>query len=715
MNVQRKFVGLKQIRWQAKSEASTVFAGITENHLQFLDEEVDLSTSFHFLDDLVPENSNSKDNQQNNLLNISNVQENNSNNCDELCLSSDGLNKSNNNDYMEIGDVIEDGVICVRHDLFNRSNSSDSSISEASDAEAEVDGLSQKLCLWNVQYNITRDACRTLLQILKPLHPELPLDPRTLNQTPRKAAVQNLRNGSYAHVGLISGLQKRVESGLKIDGNMRIGIDVNIDGINMTKSTITDVWPILCRSLDLKDSRPFVVGFFVGTGKPDPLEDYLHSFIEETLQLFNDTLTVGESKYEVYIRCFICDAPARQYIKRIVGHASYNACERCKQSGDYNFNRMCYATRIIEFRSDEDFIHQSDPEHHVGVSPLLRLNLKMVSQFALDPFHLVLEGVVKRYLMFVLRGTKSGMRLRGESILEISRRLVELRKYIPMEFARKPVGLEQLGKWKGTQLRFFLLYGGCVVLKDVVAEILYKLFIMLQIAIIIFSVQKLIDDENYFSFAKDLIVQFVILSSNKDIFGEKFCVYNIHGLLHLYEDVRRYGEISSINAFPFESFLGIFKQMLRSPTKPIQQLFRRLAERNFLDDFCERTINFQSHLRPKNPVHGTNNYKILTSSLFTLSSVHRRDSYFQYKGNVASVCSIQKLENGDVVIIANICDTKTHFFDYPCKSSYFGIYNLGCMKWTQTNVIIPINAVTTKYVVLPYKNDNIAIPLLHSF
>lgn len=107
-------------------------------------------------------------------------------------------------------------------------------------------------------------------------------------------------------------------------------------------------------------------------------------------------------------------------------HASYNACERCRQPGDYIFNRMCYATRIIGLRSDEDFIYQSNPEHHDGVSPLLRLNLKMVSQFVLDPFHLVLEGVVKRYLKFILRGTKSGMRLRGESILEISRRLVAL-------------------------------------------------------------------------------------------------------------------------------------------------------------------------------------------------------------------------------------------------------------------------------------------------
>lgn len=135
--------------------------------------------------------------------------------------------------------------------------------------------------------------------------------------------------------------------------------------------------------------------------------------------------------------------------------------------------------------------------------------------------------------------------------------------------------------------------------------------------------------------------------------------------------------------------------MLRSPTKSTQQLWRRLAERNCLNNFSGRAVDFQSHLRPKNPVQGTNNYKTLTSSLFTLSSVHRRDSYFQYKGGVASVCSIQKLESGDVVIVANICDTNRNFFDYPYKCSYFGIYNLGNMKWTQRNVVIPVDAVTT--------------------
>lgn len=53
-NLQGRFVGLKQIRRQAKSEASAVFAKITDSDLQFLNEKIDLSTSFHFIqDDLV--------------------------------------------------------------------------------------------------------------------------------------------------------------------------------------------------------------------------------------------------------------------------------------------------------------------------------------------------------------------------------------------------------------------------------------------------------------------------------------------------------------------------------------------------------------------------------------------------------------------------------------------------------------------------------------
>ena len=86
--------------------------------MQFLDEEVDLSTSFHFPEDnlISGSSNNDKENQQNNLLNISNQQDNNSN-CNEL-------SNAENNDDMETDHIIKEDVIRVRHDLFNRSSSS---------------------------------------------------------------------------------------------------------------------------------------------------------------------------------------------------------------------------------------------------------------------------------------------------------------------------------------------------------------------------------------------------------------------------------------------------------------------------------------------------------------------------------------------------------------------------------------------------------------
>jgi len=37
------------------------------------------------------------------------------------------------------------------------------------------------------------------------------------------------------------------------------------------------------------------------------------------------------------------------------------------------------------------------------------------------------------------------------------------------------------------------------------------------------------------------------------------------GLLHLLQDVRNYGALDNVSAFPFESFLGKLKKKVRRP------------------------------------------------------------------------------------------------------------------------------------------------------
>ena len=39
---------------------------------------------------------------------------------------------------------------------------------------------------------------------------------------------------------------------------------------------------------------------------------------------------------QVELSCFICDTPARAYIKQVKGHSGYYGCDKCKQKGAWD-------------------------------------------------------------------------------------------------------------------------------------------------------------------------------------------------------------------------------------------------------------------------------------------------------------------------------------------------------------------------------------------
>ena len=54
---------------------------------------------------------------------------------------------------------------------------------------------------------------------------------------------------------------------------------------------------------------------------------------------------------------------------------------------------------------------------------------------------------------------------------------------------------------------------------------------------------------------------------------------NIHGLVHLSDDVKIHGNLDLISAFPYENFLGELKKMVQGPCNPLSQVIHRLSER----------------------------------------------------------------------------------------------------------------------------------------
>lgn len=179
----------------------------------------------------------------------------------------------------------------------------DSSLSE-SNQKSDVEPLVVRLRRWYSSSHANLTQLKMLLTELKPDHPDLPLDPRCIVLTPVYVNIKALNNGSYIHVGIKQGLVKRMVNGIK-PNCLQLDIDINIDDLPISKSSSVDVWPILGRCIGLYDQRPFVIGLFCGSGKPEPLDLYLKDFIDELKVLQNDGINYNHQIFRVFIKCLI--------------------------------------------------------------------------------------------------------------------------------------------------------------------------------------------------------------------------------------------------------------------------------------------------------------------------------------------------------------------------------------------------------------------------
>ena len=78
----------------------------------------------------------------------------------------------------------------------------------------------------------------------------------------------------------------------------------------------------------------------------------------------------------------------------------------------------------------------------------------------------------------------------------------------------------------------------------------------------------------YCDYAHDLLVLFVHHFGG--LYGRNMLVYNVHGLVHLVNDVRKFGSLDNVSSFPFENFLQSLK-MVRKPTYPLPQMLKRMS------------------------------------------------------------------------------------------------------------------------------------------
>jgi hypothetical protein len=598
--------------------------------------------------------------------------------------------------------------------LLNSSEPDSSDTGESDSQESASYSIDSELRSWAVNHSVTHSALHDLLQTLKKhscFH-HLPSDSRTLLRTPRQTEVTELKPGIYCHFGIENEL-KRLLSDVKGNIMPKITLQMNVDGLPITKSTNRQFWPILIHFMEINSI--FVSGIYCGDKKPECVNNFLSKTVSELEALMRFGLEIDKKRIPVFFNAFVCDAPARAYITAIKNHTGYYGCGKCCAKGEWIKGRVVITELDAQLRTNESFRHQSDENHHLGISELVKLEVDLIRDFPYEYMHLVCLGVVKKLLKIWIRGDFRIFRLGSHQIESISEALLSLRPSIPVEFARKPRSLRELDRWKATEFRQFLLYSGPVVLKNNLPTEHYELFMCLHVAITI-----LIGKTTYLThnqFANELLRYFV--QKLEILYGKEHISYNVHGLIHLSEDARSHGPLDCFSAYKFENHLGTIKRLLKSPTFPLQQVHRRLVEKqnaHKLKNLLESDIQFlKPHSNgPTSISHGLEQFALVKFKSFEINCSKFGNNICQLEnGALVKVENILKDENCEYLICGYEYKQKRNFYTIPCESSQLSSYVVErhcdlLHSW-------PISSLRAKCVLLPAcDNKSVVFPLLHS-
>jgi len=407
----------------------------------------------------------------------------------------------------------------------------------------------------------------------------LPKDVRTFLNTPRNdIVVSTVEPGEYIHFDLEESINQCLTriSPIPVIVN-HLEIDFNTDGCTLYKSGIIHIWPIQIRIANIQHTRPIVIGIYKGTQKPLDPNAFFDKFVIDIRRIMsNGGIFFHDKQIPLRLRCFIADAPARAFILNHRSHMSTYPCSKCTVSGTRSEGRNVFNGVSHKLRTDDEYIKCLDEEHHKdGKSPLSNLPIGMVSQVPLEYMHLVCLGVMKKLLSAWIFGKFSRLsKLSGASISLMSTRINILKKYCPLDFARRPKSLDMCSKYKATEFRQFLLYISPTVTYDILNKEIYKHFLLLHAAMRILISNS--QSERHLKFAELALQKFVLRCEN--LYGSNFSTYNVHGLLHLTNDVRHFGNLDSFSAFTYENNMSIFRKYCRKPDRLLQQFFCRIAE-----------------------------------------------------------------------------------------------------------------------------------------
>jgi hypothetical protein len=484
-------------------------------------------------------------------------------------------------------------------------------------------------------------------------------------------------------------------------------LDINIDGIQIFKNSeqSSSVIPILgrihsvspnfqcaCDKVIFDDSLPFVIGFYNGKKDPNPKE-FLARLIDELVRLSPDHSIASNTANRpctVMLRVVIADSPMRSYLKRTKGHSGFYACDRCKQRGVKVDNITRYEEVNATRRTDDLFLTyfktESNGDEHIvdpsDVSPFIKLKFPMVSGFTAEVMHTLYSGTFGRRLEGLYSVRNEG-KLGTNQLATVNQRLKRFRVCLLYEFDRPVRQLSSCANYKAHELRQFLYYQLYPAFRGVVSTNDLNHLLLLQYSMLLlggFGHQPVPD--------ADIDEATTALKAYSSGLQERQipCRFLNHYITHLPEDVKNFQcGIESLSAFPFESFMKVFRQLTRSGHLLAEQIRNRLVERskyllpsNEDGDLLtgKEFINLNKEKKILFKARGTKRPKTLTFPNFKISNRFPNNFCFLNNSNIFVCTDILKYptKSSKYRLIGHTFRQIEDAFLEPFRSSRFNIY-----------------------------------------
>lgn len=198
---------------------------------------------------------------------------------------------------------------------------------------------------------------------------------------------------------------------------------------------------------------------------------------------------------------------------------------------------------------------------------------------------------------------------------------------------------------------------------------LYNHFILLHTAISILINEKRIKKIENIDYCAKLLKEFVL--GLEELYGKQYVLQNVHNLLHLCDDVKKYGALHNFSAFRFENYMTTIKNMIRKGDKPLQQIERRYSERETLEKnlivIKENSLQMQHNNGPLgNCRNVSDHYKKLVHTAFTINCSNLKVSCVLLRnGTFAMVKNIVSSSNACHKLIIQSVQTIHNLYDLP--------------------------------------------------